>query len=105
MKVTETVEVDTVTDVVPDICLCSAKVYNGGLEFATLSAHWGYGTRHDGERYELHLSEDCFFQAVADIRKNRRIQNLFSDDYGHDDYKLGLIATDDYFPDGGEGKP
>ncbi|WP_237673408.1 hypothetical protein [Vreelandella profundi] len=105
MKVIEKVEVDTVTDVVCDVCLCSTRVENGGLEFATLSALWGYGTRHDGERYELHLCEDCFFQAVADIRKHRRIENLFNDDYDHNDNELGLMATDDYFHNGGISKP
>ncbi|MDR5900130.1 hypothetical protein QC823_14185 [Halomonas vilamensis] len=55
MKVTEKVEVDAVTDVVCDVCLTSTGVAGGGLEFATLQAHWGYGSQHDGERYELLL--------------------------------------------------
>lgn len=105
MKVKEKVEVDTVTDVVCDVCLCSTKANSGELEFATINACWGYGVRHDGERYELHLCEDCFFQAIADIRKHRRIHNLFNDDYDHNDNELGLMATDDYFHDGGIGKP
>lgn len=105
MKITEKVEVDTVADVVCDVCLCSTRVENGGLEFATLSAHWGYGSRHDGERYELHMCENCFFKAVADIKGNRRRENLFNDDYDFDDNNLGLLVVDDYFRDGGRGKP
>lgn len=105
MKVIEKVEVDTVTDVVCDVCLCSTKVDQGGLEFATLSAQCGYGTQHDGERYELHLCEGCFFNALTDIKGNRRRENLFNDDYDFDDHKLGLVATDDYFRDGDVGKP
>lgn len=94
MKVIEKVEVDAVTDVVCDVCLCSTHLDNGRFEFATLSAHWGDGSDHDDERYELHLCEDCFFQAIADIKKNRRIQNLFNDDQGAYDEKLGLVSIE-----------
>lgn len=41
MKVTEKVEVDKVTDVRCNVCLTSTQVADGGLEFATLQAHWG----------------------------------------------------------------
>lgn len=40
MKIIEKVEIDTVTDVMCDVCLCSTRVANDGLEFATLQAHW-----------------------------------------------------------------
>ena len=92
MKVIDKVEVDTVTDVVCDVCLCSTRVENGGLEFTTLSAQWGHGTRHDGEQYELHLCEGCFFKALTDIKGNRRRENLFNDNYDHDDYELGIVS-------------
>tara|TARA_R110000751_G_scaffold151237_2_gene256228 strand:+ start:2563 stop:2892 length:330 start_codon:yes stop_codon:yes gene_type:complete len=101
MKITEKVEIETVTDVQCDVCLCSTEVTSGGLEFATLQAHWGYGTRHDGERYELHLCEDCFFRTVAYLKQERRIQNLFSDDEDAVSSKttdvMGLIGKDEYF--------
>ncbi|TDV97188.1 hypothetical protein BDK62_10776 [Halomonas alkaliantarctica] len=105
MKVTEKVEVDTVTDVRCDVCLTSTQVADGGLEFATLQAHWGYGSQHDGERYELHLCESCFFSTLAYFKQERRVQNLFSEDGCTDalktDRTLGLVATDDYFGDKG----
>lgn len=101
MKITEKVEIETVTDVQCDVCLCSTEATSGGLEFATLHAHWGYGTKHDGERYELHLCEDCFFLTVAYLKQERHMQNLFSDD---DDAvsamatdELGLVGKDEYF--------
>lgn len=51
-------------------------------EYGTLSAHWGYGSvRHDGERYEVHLCEDCFFETLASLRQSHRSQNMFEDDY------------------------
>lgn len=66
MKIKEKVEIETVTDVQCDLCLCSTRVTSGGLEFATLQAQWGYGTKHDGERYELHLCEECFFPHTSE---------------------------------------
>ncbi|MGP8289639.1 hypothetical protein ACT3OH_05160 [Vreelandella zhanjiangensis] len=106
MKITEKVEVDTITDVVCYVCLCSTRISNGGLEFATLQAHWGYGSTHDGERYEIHLCESCFFHTTANLKQERRIQNLFSDDESVNTQKaqdnFGLVARDDYFRDNAE---
>ena len=103
MKVTEKVEVDAVTDVRCDVCLTSTQSKNGGLEFATLQAHWGYGSQHDGERYEVHLCEDCFFSTLAYFKQERRVQNLFSEegDAGLKAGDIGLAAKDDYFRDNG----
>ena len=96
---TETVEVDAVSDVRCDLCLTSTQSKNGGLEFATLQAHWGYGSQHDGERYEVHLCEDCFFSTLAYFN----VQNLFSEegDAGLKAGDIGLVAKDDYFRDNG----
>ncbi|SDM97288.1 hypothetical protein [Vreelandella arcis] len=103
MKVIEKVEIDAVTDVVCDVCLSSTRVADEGLEFATLQAQWGYGSQHDGERYELHLCESCFFSTLAYFKQERRVQNLFSEDGCAEVMKadgiLGLVATDDYFRD------
>lgn len=60
-------QVEVVTDVVCDVCNQSTK-----LEFGTLSAHWGYGSRHDGEKYELQLCEKCFVYALATLKKVNR---------------------------------
>ncbi|MHC8380468.1 hypothetical protein [Pseudomonas sp. LB3P14] len=103
MKITGKVEIESVTDVVCDVCQLSTRVKSGGLQFATLQAHWRYGMKHDGERYELHLCESCFFQAVASLKQERRTQTLFSDD-GRADRAIvgddfGLIAKDDFFND------
>lgn len=103
MKMTEKVEVDTVTDVRCDVCLISTQTTSGGLEFAILQAHWGYGSRHDGERYEVHLCEGCFFSTLAYFKQERRVQNLFSE-VGDAELKasnIGLVAKDDYFRDNG----
>ena len=104
MKVTEKVEVEAVTDVVCDVCLTTTRVADENLEYATLKAHWGYGSQHDGEHYEVHLCESCFFSTLAYFKQERRVQNLFSEDSDRDqafntDDRLGLVATDDYFGD------
>jgi hypothetical protein len=99
MKITGKIEVEAVTDVVCDVCQLSTRVQNGGLQFATLRANWGFGSKHDGELYELQLCEDCFFQTVAQIKQNRRTQGLLTLDGGIAIEDFGLIAKDDFFGD------
>jgi len=70
MKITGRVETEVVTDVKCDICRLSTRVDVGGLQFATLNAKWGFGTKHDGERYEFHLCEGCFFGTIAYFRQD-----------------------------------
>ena len=72
----------------------------GGLQFATLQAHWRYGAKNDGERYELRLCESCFFQTRVYLKQEGRSHNLFNDDEGtfaRDDF--GLVAKNDFFGD------
>lgn len=100
MKINGRVEIEAVTDVQCDVCRCSTRLDTGGFQFATLQAHWGFGTKHDGERYELHLCENCFFGTVAYLKQERCIQNLFDQNEQistADDF--GLIARDDFFGD------
>ena len=46
-----------------------------------LSAHWGYGSKYDGERYELQLCEKCFFYALATLRKERADEFMFDENF------------------------
>ncbi|WP_054889591.1 hypothetical protein [Pseudomonas sp. NBRC 111118] len=101
MKVIGKVEIEGVSDVVCDVCRLTTRVVDGGLQFATLQAHWGYGSKHDGERWEIHLCEGCFFQAVAGLKQERRIQGLFDESGGIPDDDFGLITKDDFFNDRG----
>ncbi|NBA29790.1 hypothetical protein GVO02_05925, partial [Aeromonas caviae] len=55
------------------------RTFLSNIEFGTLSAHWGYGTQHDGESYEVHLCESCFFQAIANLKEQRRGALMFSE--------------------------
>lgn len=101
MKITGRVEVETVTDVVCDVCRCSTRLDTGGNQFGTLQAHWGYGTAHDGERYELHLCEECFFRTLVYLKQERRTQYLLSEDGEDPTDNLGLVVRGDYFGDAG----
>ncbi|ENV35633.1 hypothetical protein [Acinetobacter gerneri] len=63
MEIKQLKQVDVVKDVLCNVCNQSTK-----LEFGNLSAHWGYGSKHSGEKYELQLCEKCFFYALATWR-------------------------------------
>ncbi len=54
MKLTGRVEVETVTDVVSDVCRGSTRLDTGESQFRTLQARWSYGTARNGGRSELH---------------------------------------------------
>lgn len=61
----------------------------------------GVGTKHDGQRYEVHLCERCFFGNLAYIKQEQRVLHMFdkveSADVDADD--IGLAARDDFFCD------
>jgi uncharacterized protein (DUF2225 family) len=100
MKITGRVEAEAVTDVRCDVCDCSTRQESGNLEYGKLHAHWGYGALHDGELYEVHLCETCFFATLAYLKQERRTTNLFEDDTQRPDSNFGLAAKDDFFRDG-----
>lgn len=63
-----------------------------------LSAHWGYGSQHDGERYEVHLCENCFFRTLAGLRRERMVNSLFDQPVTTpQDETFGLVERDSYF--------
>ena len=80
MKIMTKQEVDVVSDIRCDVCDESCSPVEGyDPLYGTLSAKWGYGSRHDGESYEVHLCESCFFQALASLQEQRRGQLMFSE--------------------------
>lgn len=85
------VEVETVTDVVCDVCRCTTRLNTGGHQLGTLKAHFGHRTAHNEERYELHLCEGCLFKTLAYIKQERRIQNLVNDAVGIEVESFGLV--------------
>ncbi len=80
MRVMTKQEVDVVADVRCDICDESTSGHGRhSPQFGTLQAQWGYGAQHDGEAYEVHLCESCFFGALASLQNLRRGELMFSD--------------------------
>lgn len=71
MKVYSSKLVESLSDVLCDVCGASTIIAGGGPEFGTLSARWGYGSTHDGECYEVHLCEPCFFKALSRLKRER----------------------------------
>ena len=92
MKVMTKKEVEVVGDVRCDIC--DGSTSGDGRHaplFGTLHAHWGYGSHHDGEAYEVHLCESCFFQALANLQERRRGDLLFSEQGGEPNPDFGRV--------------
>ena len=101
MKILGRVEQQAVIDVRCDICDESTRLANGNLQYGTLEAQWGYGAAHDGERYEVHLCERCFFTTLAYLKQERRTVHLFDSDPISSEAELGLVNRNDWFRDGG----
>ncbi|MOA45187.1 hypothetical protein D3C78_1675590 [compost metagenome] len=69
-----------------DVCGDDTRVPGYGQQFGSLQALWGYGSQHDGER--------CFFQTLAYLRQERRINRLFDDEQPNDE-AFGRVAHGD----------
>ncbi len=94
MKIMTKQEVDVVSDIHCDVCEESCSPVEGyGPQVGTLSAKWGYGARHDGEAYEVHLCESCFFQALASLQEQRRGQLMFSEQGYEPNLDFGRIKS------------
>lgn len=82
-------------DIDCDVCGASTRVPGHGSQHGILQAVWGDGSEHDGERYRVHLCESCFFQTLAFLRQERRINTLFDDASSTDEQAFGRVARDD----------
>lgn len=76
MAIKQLNQVEVVADVLCHVCNQSMK-----LEFGTLSAHWGNGSKHDGKRYELQLCEKCFFYSFLTLKKVRADEFMFDENF------------------------
>ncbi|MCT7655007.1 hypothetical protein MBH78_10465 [Oceanimonas sp. NS1] len=73
MKVTSKQLVDVVTDVLCDVCgESTSQDGQHSPQFGMLQADWGYGSPHDGESYQVHLCEGCFFATLASLKEQKR---------------------------------
>ncbi|MFQ2601389.1 hypothetical protein ACK30G_00700 [Aeromonas caviae] len=86
MLVKGIVPTEQVVDVLCDACGCSTKTTFGTNEYGCLSADFGYGSQHhDGERYQVHLCEMCFFGTLATVREMHRGHHMFDDEAANPD--------------------
>ena len=73
MKTFKKKTVKVVHDVHCDCCGKSTTNYNYvGPDYATLESCWGYGSKHDGSKYNIDLCEGCFTEVLNFIKEKRR---------------------------------
>jgi|TARA_Y100000114_G_scaffold93023_1_gene86436 hypothetical protein len=102
MKVTEEKMVTVTIDVLCDVCSSSTTPPGGSAQYGMLTAHWGYGSKHDGERYEVHLCEQCFFSTLSTLRRQRMVEHMFDETSGiagEPDAEFGQVEQGNYFRD------
>jgi len=102
MKVTEEKMVTVTIDVLCDVCSSSTTPPGGSAQYGMLTAHWGYGSKHDGERYEVHLCEQCFFGTLSTLRRQRMVEHMFDETSGiagEPDAEFGQVEQGNYFRD------
>lgn len=68
------------THTVCDVCGDSTCVDGRVPQVGRLCANWGSGSIHDGQRYEIHLCECCFFRTLSGLRRERMVNSLFDED-------------------------
>ncbi|MDH4561221.1 MULTISPECIES: hypothetical protein [unclassified Pseudomonas] len=100
MKIAAMEQAESVRDVLCDVCGTSTRIQGDGSQFGTLRASWGYGSAHDGERYEVHLCEPCFFRTLSGLSRDRMVNFMFSEE-DQDLSDFGRVARDDLSNDGG----
>lgn len=63
-----------VDDVHCDVCGKSTTNYADyiGPDYGTLESCWGYGSDHDGSKYNIDLCETCFFDVINFLKEKRR---------------------------------
>ena len=102
MKVTEEKMVTVTIDVLCDVCSSSTTPPGGSAQYGMLTAHWGYGSKHDGERYEVYLCEQCFFSTLSTLRRQRMVEHMFDETSGiagEPDAEFGQVEQGNYFKD------
>ena len=102
MKVTEEKMVTVTIDVLCDVCSSSTTPPGGSAQYGMLTTHWGYGSKHDGERYEVHLCEQCFFSTLSTLRRQRMVEHMFDETSGiagEPDAEFGQVEQGNYFRD------
>lgn len=90
MKVYAEKIVETMVDIICDVCEDSVVIEGNCEETGTLSASFGYGSKEDGNVYHLDLCENCFKVALFALRDSRRAIFKFDEEKNLVDEKFGL---------------
>lgn len=62
-----------IDDVHCDVCgKSTTHNINVGPDYATLESCWGYGSNHDGTKYNIEFCESCFFDVLNFIKEKRK---------------------------------
>lgn len=72
MKTFKEKTVTVLDSVYCDICGLNCTIEQVGSEYATLEALWGYGSRRDGEKFDIHICQDCFDDVLNWMIKQRK---------------------------------
>ncbi|GLK91965.1 hypothetical protein GCM10017655_50290 [Pseudomonas turukhanskensis] len=82
---------ETAIDIACDVCSQSTRVEGYDQQLVTLQAHWGYGSKHDGEHYEVCLCELCFFRTLSHLRRDRMVNTMFDEEPDITEDEFGLV--------------
>lgn len=77
-----TVEVNSIDDVICNICEKSCIPPNGPkdqMEGIEIFTHFGYWSKHDMEHHHAHVCEDCYFKHIFPLFK---INCVSEDNFG-----------------------
>lgn len=71
MKTYKNKTVKVVDQIICDICgkVCTDDNYMS--EYGILEAAWGYNSRSDGTKYEIHICENCFYDTISWMKNKR----------------------------------
>jgi len=86
MKTWKTKTTKVVDDVSCDCCGKSTTNYSDvGPDYATLESCWGYGSIHDGYKYDIDICENCFVDVINFIKEKRcKVLGPFKYPYDND---------------------
>lgn len=73
-----------------DVCGNDAQASHAG----TLEAKWEATATQAAEHYRVQLCRACFFQTLANLRQERRINTMFDEQSPVDDSAFGLVRGD-----------
>jgi hypothetical protein len=97
MEIKSQALVDVVDDVICDVCRTGTRIPGYGLQYGKLEAQWGYGSKHDGEHYRVHLWELCFFRVLSGLRRERMINGMFDDKQPFSSDNFDLVSNGNYW--------